>query len=216
MRGKDRLKKTTKTRIICVATAVFSLVFVFIAYSIKPKDFSWSDLFSNLGIALFQLFLAVLIVNVYFSVEDKKEINRAVFESIKIEIYPFYNRFILLMRKEFGEMGFNKVIAKFTSNYELNDIYEEKERVITAIKNEFNTLREEALTCTSQLSRIAETGMVVNNPDFLKYTTYAKRCVNQLKVLDIDNHDNYDEIIKNFLILICMIEFILNDLKIKD
>lgn len=216
MRGNDGLKNTSKIRIICITTAILSFVFGLIAYLIKPVEFSWSNLFFNLAISLFQLFLALLIVNVYFSSEDKKELNRAVFESIKVEVFPFYNHMIQLLRHEFGEKGLNKVIEKFTSNYELYDIYEEKGRVLAAITNDFNTLREEAQTCTTQLSRIAETGMVINYPDFLKYSNYAKRCMNQLMELDINNSKHHDEIVKNTLVLLCMLEIILNEINIQQ
>ena len=215
MKNFKTIMKYSKTTIICLVVFTSSIISFVISYYIDPHEWSWISLFFNLAIALFQLFLALIIVNVYLFNTNKRELYEAIFEVVKRDMSLYQNHIIDLLRHKFGKENFDKIIQKFTSKYDITYLSEDDRiKIIEAIKDDFSSLIEEALTCADSISQTARSGLVSSNPKFLKYDYYAFKAAKNLARLNIDNNLDIDDIVHNILLLLSINQLLLNDLKV--
>ena len=193
--------KNPKIGFICVVVLAISIVSLLIAYLVKPEEWSWSSLFLNLAIALFQLFLALLIVNIYVSNKDRQKINLAVLIEVDDVIAKFHDHFVQLMVQKFGEKQFLSIMKELSSSqFNMNLLPEDiRGKMYDAIKKEMDVLMVEGRNCVDQISQTAKTGAFSNIPEVLSYGLLAQKKFDQIVNLRMQNLHDSNEIIKSFL-----------------
>lgn len=196
-----KIIKTSKTTIICGIVFFFCFLSFILAYFVKPENWSWSNLFLNIAVALFQLLLAIIIVNIFMSTIDKRRMNAAGLIVVNGGILLFHNHIMELMIKKFGKLVFFDFLREIKS-YGFNPDFLSEEKItqyIDAIKDDFLYLMEEAFDCSDRISQTAETGAFSGNPECLMYSLMTIKLFGTLSSLDINNPEHYKLILKNLM-----------------
>lgn len=192
--------KNSKIGIICIAVISISIISFSLAYFINPKEWSWASLLLNIGVALLQLFLALLIVNVYLSNTEKQKVNLAVLIEIDDAVSQFHNHFIDSMIKKFGQKNFLTLMEELsTSNFKTTNLSEEiRNKIIDTIGKEYNSLLEEGYRCVGKIDQTIKTGIFSSIPDALSYATVARKKMDTIVGLNIKNPNDHISLIENF------------------
>lgn len=151
------IRNSPKVAFVCgsIFLACFVLIFLTIYFN-KPEEWSWSALSSSLLVALFQLFLSILIVNGYLSNLERKDYFKTGLDLFSQDIIKFHNHFRGLLTYKFGYKGYEELKRDFIS-YD-NDSEKMSDTQIAdfieAIKIDYNKLQEEMGNCISQFKLI--------------------------------------------------------------
>lgn len=199
MKSTKYFKKSFSSKVEKISVAIFisCLVLGILAYLITPSGWSWTNLLLSLSVALFQLFLGILIVNIYLENREKDGIFRASFNFINQEIITFHNHLKRLLSREFGYNGYRRLNEEFESydkeskKMSDHDIYQ----YILAISKdnyELKKLYKEMDECVRLFDEIISiTTHVDKNAAITECVLSAKKLYTQFKSLDIKKESDH-------------------------
>lgn len=177
---------------------VISLSFIVggLSYLVEPNDWTWSNLLLSLSVALFQLFLGLVIVNIYIKNTENRGLNAACLGIIGEGIALFHNHLLRVVINRFGREGYKKLVKEYHDNKrDANNIAEEKILYyIETIKSDYQSLLQEMDVCSGTLLQTSITGAFNGNPNHLTFALEAIRQNSIIKELDITNPNDYRKI----------------------
>lgn len=198
---------SSKVERITMAILISCLVLGVLAYFITPSEWSWTNLFLSLSVALFQLFLGIWIVNIYLENQEKDGIYRASFNFVNQEIITFHNHLKRLLSREFGYNGYRRLNDEFDSydkeSKKMSD-HDISQYIFAISKDnlEFRKLCNEMDECVRLFDSMSSvTTHVVKNAAITECVFSAKKLYTKFKLLDINkksDHRQLFEVLEKF------------------
>ena len=183
-------KKLLVANLLIVA---FCLTTGILSYLISPSDWSWGNLLMSISVALFQLFLGILLVNIYIAKSEKKELAE-ITESEKIvqarqclsvihdSIAAYHGRYLELLKGKFDLNELQAILKEFIDKGFNPDVVSEESinKFTEAIKPEYGELLKEVSICLDSLKRASSCGLFGSNAQDLYQYSICLHAGNEL------------------------------------
>lgn len=201
-----------------VITAIVGLISFLSCYLIDTASWSWPNLLLSLGVALLQLALGFILVNVFFEKkkeeeeqmrveekrlreeEEKQRIKKATSIVLCNSVAKFITEFSMTILNNFKWSEYvDKVKNKIIKNLNVDEIDSETiEKYIDAIKENYTVLFNDMNTCLQQINIIVSTGILNEDNELLTQYLAANKFWNSLNNNSIDDSNNYRKIVLDF------------------
>ena len=196
--------KTKKSiRIIAWILICLSLITGGLSYLFWPTDWSWPNFFLSISVALFQLFLGILLVNIYITESEKKVRARQCLSLIHDSIAAYHGRYLKLLRTRFkSDVELQEVLEAFMKNDCNPDVVSDEsiKEFIEAIRPEYSELLKEVSLCVDKLNMASSSGLFGSNAQDLYQYNICVRAGNELlklKSIEPNNHkDIFEKAVK--------------------
>ena len=197
-------KKLLVANLLIVA---FCLTTGILSYLISPSDWSWGNLLMSISVALFQLFLGILLVNIYIAKSEKKELAditesekkvraRQCLSVIHESIAAYHGRYLELLKGKFDLNELQAVLKEFVDKDCNPDVVSEESinKFIGAIKPEYGELLKEVSICLKSLKVASSCGLFGSNTQDLYQYNICVQTGNELLNLKSIKSNNHKDI----------------------
>lgn len=176
--------------IITVLLAIFGVGGLIVAYFIEDKYFQ--GLLVGLSCSFFQLFLGLLIVNIYLDRKSRKGAIHSILVLSNYNIGKFHNRFLELLWTKFGQNELGNLIDEYIQGDGRPEIIppEKREKIYGVIKNnhlEIVSLLTELESTFTEMSRLIGWDL---DATLLQFTINARSSIREFLAITPDDSED--------------------------
>lgn len=145
----------------------------------------------SISVALLQLVLGIVIVNLYIDRKSKKNIALSFLGAADKSIATYHNTFLEVIWAEFGQKKWQEIITEYIRNNgdSITIPTNEKQRVFNVVKNNYDNIRKLLFNSGEQMSEMSKSGILTFDDQLHSHAWAAKESARRFLRIDINAKD---------------------------
>lgn len=177
---------------IIVLAIVFSLMSgIGMSLSYMITEPYLQALLLSVSVALLQLVLGIVIVNLYIDRKSKKNIALSFLGAADKSIATYHNTFLEVIWAEFGQKKWQEILTEYIRNNgdSITIPTNEKQRVFNVVKNNYDNIRKLLFNSGEQMSEMSKSGILTFDDQLHSHAWAAKESARRFLRIDINAKD---------------------------
>lgn len=174
---------------ICVFFAVLGVGGLITSYYVLSPF--WQSCLVSFSIALIQLVLGMIIINIYLDNKSKKSVANAILYSSEQLIADYHNKFLEFLWKEFGQKKWEEIINTYVDGNGAPEkiAFQDQNKVFTVIKTNYEEIINLLLLAAKQVEEVSKSGILTFDADMHSHAWAAKDAARKFLEIDINKSD---------------------------
>lgn len=151
----------------------------------------WQSLLISFSVALIQLVLGMLIVNLYLDQENKKSVATAILYSSEKSIADYHNTFLEFLWEEFGQKRWGEIVSMYFEGNGAPEAIalEDRNKAFNVIKNHYEEIRRLLSSAAEQVEEMSKSGILTFDAGIHSHAWAAKESAKDFLKIDINTPD---------------------------